>query len=433
MPTKGYKTEYIILVLLAVLTAAVIFYLVASGWIEQEHPNRAWLRTTHSANVDGALVLYTLLERLNVVISRSHNMLTKEEFDGADIVFLLDPLIPVYKGELTDVQEWIRDGGVLVTTEIPSAIDPRFDIDQDGEQRSCRACVRTPAPGGATPAMTEMVPPFASDLPLAYDVGLIRFAGESVFDVNEARLEEMAKNVSVLFADSRGDRIIECRMGKGRLICLSDSSFLANGLIGRGDNCLLAANLAWYAFSLSKGPNLVFNEYHLGYGSSQSGFLVMGKLLFTSPAGWAVLTFTVSAALFMMYKGRRLAPRYALVSPKRRSKLEYVYSVGATYNNAGAHGAVLTIIYRWFRSRLATTVGLPPETPDNTIAAQLAKLTDGNEQEYQKTLASCRKLTEKPRISERQLASAVRKLEIMELEVFNGRGNRKKRGDRSGQ
>lgn len=433
MPTKGYKTEYIILVLLAVLTSAVIFYLVASGWIEQEHPNTAWLRTTHSTNVDGALVLYTLLERLDVDITRSHNILTQEEFAGVDIVFLLDPLIPVYKGELTDIQEWIRNGGVLVTTEIPSAIDPRFDIDQDGEQRSCRACFRMPAPGGPTRAMPEKIPPYVSDLTLARDVELISFAGESVFDVNDVRLEDMAKNVTVLFADSRGDRIIECRMGEGRLICLSDSSFLANGLIGRGDNCILTANLAWYAFSISKGPNVVFNEYHLGYGSSQSGFLVMGKLLFTSPAGWAVLTLTVAAVLFMTYKGRRLAPRYALVSQKRRSKLEYVYSVGATYNNAGAHGAVLTIIYKWFRSRLATTVGLPPETRDDSIAAQLAKLTDGNKQEYQKTLTSCRKLTEKPGISERQLASAVRNLEKIELEVFNGRGNRKERGQRSGQ
>ena len=126
-------------------------------------------------------------------------------------------------------------------------------------------------------------------------------------------------------------RIAQGKVGRGRLILLSDSSFLANVNIARGDNAVLAANLVSCARAEAGGPKVVFNEFHFGSGGFGQGLGVLAGMLFTTSPGWAVLALTAAGILCLFYKGRQFGPRRGFGQQRRRSKLEYVRAVGATY------------------------------------------------------------------------------------------------------
>ena len=98
MPTKGHKTDYLILGFLGALTAAVLFALVFWGWIQKDNSGGAWFRTTYSSNVNGAIVCYTLFERLGIPVERSEEHLFSDALDEIDVLFMLDQLIPIHSG-----------------------------------------------------------------------------------------------------------------------------------------------------------------------------------------------------------------------------------------------------------------------------------------------------------------------------------------------
>lgn len=214
-------------------------------------------------------------------------------------------------------------------------------------------------------------------------------------------------------------RIVEHRIGHGRVIVLSDSSFLANGLIARVDNAVLAVNLVAYALAQSPRETTVFDEYHFGYGSGHGGFHLLAGLLLTTSPGWAVLSLTVAGILFLLYKGRQFGPRRTLGGARRRSKIQYAGSVGATFRVAGAHRLTLDLIGSWFRQRLASTVGLTPNASNDALAGALAKRRGVDRAQCHRALNECDRLVARPRISERQLRAAVTQLAEIEKEIAN--------------
>ena len=154
-----------------------------------------------------------------------------------------------------------------------------------------------------------------------------------------------------LLADSVGTRVISYRIGEGEIIVLADSSFLANGWLGKEDNSVLAANLIEYAVNTARGRRVAFDEYHFGYGSRETGWSLLGASLMRASAGWGVLCLMAAGALYLVLKGRRFGTRSAPTRTRRRSKLEYVQSVGATYQAAGAHSLAFRHVYPWFRHK----------------------------------------------------------------------------------
>ena len=213
--------------------------------------------------------------------------------------------------------------------------------------------------------------------------------------------------------------------GKGRLIILSDSSFLANGQIGKSDNSILAANLVAYALSKARGNRVVFDEYHLGYGYHETGFGVLSKLLFTSPAGWAVLSLTAAGVLFMLQEGRRFGFRRSLETKKRRSKIEYIYGVGSTYRSAGATRLTLKLVLTGLKRRATGLVGLAQNASNQLIATELSRRTGADPRQYQEVLDRCDRLLGRAGLSERHLLLTMRQLAQIEMEIFNEHRNRK--------
>jgi len=367
------------------------------------------------------LAWYMILERLGADVHRSNRVFVPNTLKEVAVVFLIDPTQPIHPTEREDLSHWISQGGVLVTTESMKDIDPALDrLSLRGSSTHYEA-FSTPSPTGIRAT--------AQRLPLARDISAVCFGSNQAFELR-AEPSRIPRAPRSLLTDDRGVRIVGHRMGLGCVIVLSDSSFMTNGLIDRDDNSVLAANLVAYATTLSGGEKILFDDYHFHPGGPGQGLFALGGMLFTTSAGWCVLTLTVAGILFLILKGRQFGPRRDFRrQQRRRSKLEYVYAVGATYRAAGAHGMTFQLIYNWFRQESANRTHLPPTTTNRLLAQGLAQCSGSDPAEYEHTLDACDAMLSKGSVSQRQLAAATEKLARIEKEALHGsdRGARDRR------
>jgi hypothetical protein len=422
MSTKDHKTDYVILVILCIIAGAIIFTLFSLGWLKEERSELPGIRTVRSTNVDGAIVCYTLFERLGFPVGRSEEMLLGDVLDEVGVLFLLEPIIPVRLGEVNDLRKWLTEGGVLISTILPKGLHPDFDKSSEGPFDYYHVPTRSVT---FKRAKLTSIPDTFKNLPLARDVAEVSFKTTEIFDVNNFDSNQPTTKIKPLLTDSCGMRVGEYMLQQGRIILLSDSSFLANGLIGRRDNSVLAVNLVSYALSHSKENNVVFDEYHFGYGSHETGFTLLGQMLFTTAAGWAILSLTAAGILFLVYKGRQFGPRRGLEREHRRSKLEYIYAVGSTYRAAGANRITLEIILNWFKRKATKLTGLAKNVTNGIIAVELARHSGTDPIKYKAVLDKCDELLMQKKISKRQLTLIIGQLRQIEKEIFNGHKARK--------
>ena len=420
MSLKTHKSEYTILSILGVVTALVVFWLVWHEMAAETRTEPSTARTTHSASPDGLLACYTLFERLGIPVERSHAIIRADRLDQAGVVFLVDPRVPLAADEVADLRVWVARGGVLITTEVIE--DLGLHEQEDDERKPLVRRERNSRDDLSSPAEN------ARSQPLARDVFSVHFKTDAVFGGAGRTSRSPSDTLVPLFTDTRGVRVAERRLSRGRIILLADSSFLSNGRIGRGDDGVLAVNLVSFAQAASNGRNVLFDEYHFGYRGYNQGLGILARLLFTTSAGWTVLTLTIAGLLFLIYKGRQFGPRRGLGKQRRRSKMEHVYAVGATYRAAGAHHLALRLIYGWFRQRVTEQTGLAAGTPNRLIAEGLARRPGAAVAEYQYVLDECDRLLAQVKVTQREFTTAIEQLAEIEKETLNGSGNGKRSG-----
>ena len=419
MSVKSHKSEYTILAVLGLVTALALLGMALSGMLHERHAGRTGVRTTRSASDDGLLIGYTLFQRLGLPVERSDRLLVTDQLAGVGVVFLIDPLVPVGAVESEDLGAWVARGGVLVTTEVLPSLSPTLKQLTRERPSHPRSVARSLGPGYFTKAPAEAKP-----LPLARDVEKTFFETGAALEAGEKSPNTSISVMEPLFREGRGVRIAQWKVGRGRLILLSDGSFLANANIPAGDNAVLAANLISYALAAANVPKVSFNEFHFGAGGFGRGMGVLAGMLFTTSPGWAILAVTVAGLLFLFYQGRQFGPRRDLSQQRRRrSKLEYVRAVGATYRAAGAHRLALRLIHTWFRQQLMNRTGLTASVSNSVMAQELARRGRSSAVDYQRILDGCERILSQPTISQRQLTLAVAQLARIEKEILHGSGN----------
>jgi hypothetical protein len=310
---------------------------------------------------------------------------------------------------MTALEGWVRRGGVLICTE-----DVGLEL-LDVREQAHRS--RVPSEGGGG---VEVVPADKAELPLARDVASVSMASRRRLPLSSDRHGPL-EDAEGLFADEAGLRIEAVPLGKGKVAVLSDSSFLANDRVGLNDNAVLATNLLAYSLSVAKGSRVSFDEYHFGYGTHETGISAMAVVLFHTRPGWAVLSLALAGLLCLIYKGRRFGPRRAPERTRRRSKLEYVNAVGATYRAAGARGLVLGILLKRYKGDAAALVGLPASAAFADVARRVAQRTGRPAERYEWAVRECEAALKGPPPTERRLSALLTKLAQIELEMRNER------------
>ncbi len=418
MSAKGSRSDYLILAGLALVCVIFVLVAVLPGAFPQAGDVRHLFRTTRSANVEGTIAFYTVLDRLGARVYRSERPLLEDSLQGMSTLFLIDPAVPVMRHERDALRSWVRSGGVLVCAESGAhALADLHGIDygQDSHTTGQCNCDRCLSLAGSA---TE-VPEEESDLPLARDVSRLHFRSSQTLTLAEGAPGRGGKPAQALLTDTVGVRAAGTPVGKGYAIVLSDSSFLANGWIGKEHNATAAVNLAWYAMSEADSDGLAFDEYHFGFGTHESALGVLTDLLLHTSPGWGVLSLTFAGLLFLVYKGRRFGTRRAPALQRRRSKLEYVYSVASAFRSAAANQLTLRLIYDWFIRRSARYLGLPHSAPPQEIASGLARRAGKPPERYRAVVRACQDALSRRRLSGHRMGKLLSALGRIESEAFD--------------
>ena len=430
MPGAAHRTDYVVLSVLGAFSVLMLLLLVTLGGHRGDEGGAPWIRTSHTTNTEGALVCYTLFERLGCPVKRIEKPLFSETLDDVDVLFVLLPIVPIQSGEMGPLRRWVRGGGVVVCT--PSAADQILGHKEAGKPEAKQACTTGCRPTTErherSPDEVTHVPAEASELPLAVDVAQVHFQTSCVIGGPDPA--KASRSRRPLLKDTQGTRIAVHDVGAGHVVVLADSSFLANGWIGKADNAVVAVNLVGWCTSRTRGSRVGFDEYHFGYGSHDTPWQIMRTMLLETSPGWAVLCLTCAGLLYLVYRGRRFGPRRAPGRPRRRSKLEFVQSVGATYRAAKADRLVLEIIFHWFKRRLAGHFGLAAKALTTDLAAAAARSTGASPHVYGRAFDACEAALARPRLSTFRGNELLKRLAKIEMEVFYGSGARR-RGRRS--
>jgi hypothetical protein len=425
MSAKGRSSDYAILATLSIISVAILSALVIMGWLRQEDEEAVGVRSSHSARDDGTMACYTLFERLGLTLERVESPLLDDVLAGADVMFVIDPVFPMEGEEGRQLFEWLRGGGVIVCTPATDEFlrdvrRGRVGAEDEDYPRTTRRFRRA---WDTMEHIASSVPASASRLPLARDVSQVELASSEVLD-HDAEYGTEGGGRETLFIDSVGVRVAARTVGRGRVIVLSDGSFLANAWLGRKDNAVLAVNVVSYAISQALGKRVAFDEYHFGFGARPTGWGSLTGLMFRTAPGWAVLSLTAAGVLYLFYRGRRFGTRRAPVRTRRRSKLEFVRSVGATWRAVGANTLAFRLIFQWFRRRGAQRVGLTVSAPSAEIASRLAECTGASPARYGAVLQQCESALTGQKLSMRRISVLLSELAAIESEVFDGHSGR---------
>lgn len=421
--STGKKSDYIILAVLGAICVVVLLLtlLGRSGPSDDDF----WFGTRSSASRkrSGMVVCYALYEQLGADVFRSYHPVSSAVLDEMNVLFLVDPFWPVGAEEVSDVGQWVHLGGTLVcsTDSLPAFVAPLLGEGEMPAKESHRMVVPRVSPRIKVDEEKTRIPDDAMGLPLARGVASLRFSTGRTIELGPEALR-----CTYLLRDDAGLRAAEFRMGSGRVILLSDSSFLSNGLIGDEDNSVAAVNLLDRALATASGGRVAFDEYHFGHARphAETGWSVMRALLFTTSPGWAMLCLTLAGALLLVQRGWRFGPRRVPGRQRRRSKLEFIRSVASTYRAAKAHGLTFSILYAWTRRRIARWIGAPPACPSSDLAARLARRMGRPIKRYERVLAACDEAARAHKTSQFRVSGLLSQLAEIEMEIFDGRPRR---------
>ncbi len=420
MSHTGHKSDFFILALLGFVTVAILLALFTWSSLGKNPQENEWLRTSFSINVQGTKVFYTLLEKLGFSVQRLQSTFLSETLKEYDLLLMLDPPVPIGEGERIELEQWVQQGGVLICNS---------EIDKQVRAIELRSRGQEYAKKSEPLNSPSKIPADAAGLPLAADINEVQFSTTEILDTETSDIQPAKTRSSVkpLFSDSFGLRIAAYPFGRGSTIVFSDSSFLSNGLIGSQDNAILAVNLIAFVLTRTNGRRVAFDENHFDFNRQETGWPVLTGLIFKTTPGWAVLCLTAAGIFFLIYKGRRFGARRPLQRTRRRSKLEFVHSVAATYQLAGAHRLAFGLVYRSFKHQAARSVGLPESAPTDQIAAELARRAGKPRNAYQLIFENCEKAAAdgKGKLSARQISPLLNQLKTIEMETIHGTSTRK--------
>lgn len=411
----NHNTEMTILLVMAALVVGVM-------WLSLNMSRRsgpaAGLPSSRNSNTEGGLLYYALCERLGYTLRRNTDVFEDALLEEAGVLVLLSPYVTLHPAEQQQLRNWLAGGGVLVTDEPQTLLEEVPYVSYKS--------VAARQTGGRVPkAIVSTIPEEADAGILSRDVTRIVFEERQYFDDDAFADARADHGAAVLLRDSSGIRIMEYPFGRGRLICLADISFLTNECLVYHDNPVLAVNLTAYALSRAANQTIVYDEYHYGAGHTKTGMGILTGSLFKTSAGWAILCVFAAGILWLCLQGRRFGARLPLYQQKkRRSKLEFIDALAATYKAAAAHRFCLQMLDGWFREKLTAALGLPLRASNAALAAAAGGDNDELKQRIENCLNQSDQLLTRDKISERSLLKITHQFKKIEGEVYREHSRR---------
>ena len=365
MPGTWRSTDLRILAAAGVATVLLSILSFIAAPVESSPPVDG---SSFAAHPRGSRAAYLALKEAGYTVERSFEPLTELRRLPADAVLILaNPGREPSQQDGRALKQFVERGGILLATgEGGAAFLPGNPVRKDGPN---------PDSNAESIAHASMVSPFGHGVP-------------------EVRMTPGAAIVSAdspyvpVYGDAARPSVIVARFGAGRAVWWSGSTPLTNSGIGRDGHAELLANVA--------GPPsqrvVVWDEHYHGYTRSLWSYVAGTPV----PFAGAQLALVFVAAL-LTFSRRRWPVRPQHVEP-RTSPLEFVDSMGALYERAGAAAGSVETVRARVRRTLVSVSGLPPASMDEELSRGAAARTSLDPAELGDLLASSAEASRDPNL-----------------------------------
>src|SRR5215813_1438754 len=297
-------TKAILLVGGLFLLLVALNFFFSAGSRESQETETTGNRSSLAARPYGTLAYYTLLEDSGYPVTRlvkPYTALQDSSEIGTLIIISLPPASNPDADEITALDKWLQAGGLLII------IDREIQLEFPGNIQ-----VHTTAAD-----ISSLVRPLQ---PTLMSKGVRRLSV-----TNPASYVTVTGNSTVIdIGENNGALVADTKVGRGRVVLITEPHVVSNNGIEEDDNLTLALNV------LQDVPagKIAFDEYHHGYGTSGlfGGNGILGYFRGT-PVPW-ILAQIVLVSLFLIYtSGRRFARPLPLKTERRTTNLEFVSSM----------------------------------------------------------------------------------------------------------
>jgi Domain of unknown function (DUF4350) len=347
-------------------------------------------RSSYRTTPYGTRAFYTLLEESQYGVMRWEKPYTElKEREPATLIVIAPPeQYNPDEEEITALANWLDGGGLLIIVdrEIKLGLgDAKIDTEAAAVQ------------GDVHPLQ-----------PTTFTRGVHRVA------VSEyaTAVKVDSRSVTYHIGDTRSAILADARVGKGRVILLTDQYIVANNGISQADNVNLVLNL------LSGRPpgKIGFDEYHHGYGHSWAGGGMMSYFRGT-PVPWMMAQGALIAVLVVYSYGKRFGRPIPLRRERRTTNLEFVSSMANITRLAEASDLAMEDIYSEFRKRLCRFSGVSPKVENSKLAASAARRSRVDQRGLGELLSRCDEISTGNPVSDGELLKLVTRIRDIESEL----------------
>jgi hypothetical protein len=383
------------------LVLGLFFLLVLLNFIffveprsDQENEETA-SRSSYLATPFGTLAFYTLLEESGFKVRRFEKPFTdlKQNSEIGALVVIAPPIENnPGEQEWTSLLEWIGAGGLLII------VDREIHIDFGGAVANTELSFGMLSRGVIRPLQ-----------PTQYTRGVERitlsqYASRITVDSNE---------VTYHLGDDYGAVLADAKVGKGRVVMLTDQHLIANNGISKADNAVLALNL----FSERPPGDIAFDEYHHGRATVATPREGLLSYFRGTPVPWMIAQGTLIAAVIIYSFGRRFTRPIPLRRERRTTNLEFVSSMANITRLAQASDLAMQNIYSEFRKRLCRYNGLPPKADNARLASATSRRAAMDEGELRTLLDRCQEIASGRKAMDGELLRLVTRVREIESKL----------------
>jgi len=347
-------------------------------------------RSSYRTTTYGTRAFYTLLEESQYAVTRWEKRFTelRDHEPGTLIVISPPEIYNPDEEEITALSDWVESGGLLII------------VDREIKLRLGDATIDTEAAAPGSDVRPLQPTPFTRGI---QRVAVSEYA---------TRIKVDSRSVTYHIGDDRSAILADTRLGKGRVILLTDQYILANNGISQADNVSLGLNL------LADRPSgkIAFDEYHHGYGHSWAGGGLMSYFRGT-PVPWMMAQAGLIAVLVVYSYGKRFGRPVPLRRERRTTNLEFVSSMANITRLAEASDLAMEDIYSEFRKRLCRFSGVSTKLENAKLAAIVARRSRLDVRGLGELLARCDEIARGAPVSDGELLKLVTRIRDIESEI----------------
>ncbi|MEK6300017.1 MAG: DUF4350 domain-containing protein [Acidobacteriota bacterium] len=347
-------------------------------------------RSSYRATAYGTLAFYTLLKESGFEVSRFEKPLTSLKPHEPDTIVIISPPAELNPSEqeISALEGWIEAGGTAII------------IDRQIEVTIGDAEIGTGSADPSTSARPVQ--------PTSYTRGVTRLSLSHL----ATRVEVSGAAATYHIGDVTGAVLADARVGKGRLVLLTDPHVVANNGLAEADNVIAALNL----FADEPKGKIAFDEYHHGYGGSAAGDGLMAYFRGT-PVPWMMAQAALLAVVIVYSFGRRFARPIPIRQERRTTNLEFVSSMANITRLARASDLAMQNIYSEFRKRLCRFSRLQGNAETARLAEVAASRAGVDSRELSALLYRCEEVVAGEKVSDSELLKLVSRIRELETKL----------------